>query len=224
MTPAKVTELSEATRYAEGVIPSSAQRRAAESRTRRTTKAVLVVGVLLAALLGVASAWVVWLGVAGIAVAALTAVVAVALAWREQVERRAEHHAHDQQVARAHTDHLRQVRDDHASVMKVLSGRNEVLRGQLRDARAEVGELQAGHSRLRGDLEALRVENADLRGRVEGSDATDAAVEVVTLPRRRATGQSVEGWLASEAETVIDLDLARLATPFVEDVVRRHAN
>lgn len=214
---------------------SPASRRAADSRARRKTKTALIVGFVLAGALAVASLWVSWLALAGIAVAVIAGIVAVAYAWVEFREYRAERNEEAHDAAQAHLAQLRQVRADHSSVMDVLTTRNDTLRGELREAKAEAGELQSEASRLRGDLESARVENTDLRTQLATHEALVAELrseqpgeeptEVVAhLPRRRATGETIEGWEAAEAETVIDLDLARLATPFVEDVVRRHAN
>lgn len=213
-------------RYPDPVTPSSATRRANDGRTRRVTKLVLVVGSIVAALLGTASLWVPVTGIVGAIVAIIAGIAAVTLAWRELLEYGAQRNAEAREAALAQTEQLRQLRSDHTSVMHVLSARNGSLRGQLREARAENGELQAENSRLRGDIKALRVEVTDLRAEVGLLQAVhaDEAADVVTLPRRRASEDSVEGWEAAEAETVIDLDLARLATPFVEDAVRRHAN
>ncbi len=205
---------------------SPASRRANVSRARRLSTLVLVTGLVPAGALGVAALWVPWLGLAGVVLAAAAGVAALVVAGREFVAYRAERNAEAGDAARAATEQLHQVRADHTSVMHVLTSRSEALRGQLRQAVAEAGELKSQTSRLRGDNEALRVENTGLRAEVAGLRAgQDApAADVVSLPRRRATAGPVGGWEAGEAQTVIDLDLARLATPFVEDALRRHAN
>lgn len=196
-------------------------------------------GIVLAVLLAVAGVWVPWLALVAVAVASVAGVWALAIAGREFVRYRAERNEEARAVARAHTDHLREVHATHSSVMDVLSRRNESLRGELRAASVEAGELQGQVSRLRGDNEALRVTNDELASQVASRDAVldelraghDAAealealqADVVALPRRRIMSSAPLGWASDEAETVIDLDLARLATPFVEDAVRRHAN
>lgn len=185
----------------------------------------MAVGTVLGAGFGIASVWVPWLGIAGIVVVVAAGAMALWYAWREILVARAEHNAETQAVAVAHTAHMRQVRSDHSAVMDVLSARNAKLRVDVSVARAESGELRAQVSRLRGDNESLRLTNSTLQAQLDAAVVIeDERAEVVVLPRRRALGETVEEWQAEEAETIIDLDLARLATPFVEDVVRRHAN
>ena len=199
-----------------------ATRRASDSRARRLTKIALTSGIAVSALLAAAALWAssLTLAVTGVVVAAVAGLVAVRFAWRELAELRAARNAEVRETVQAHSRQLHAVRADHSEVMGILSSRNERLRDEVGQVRAENGELSATVSRLRGDNESLRVENTDLRARLDD----DGAAEVVTLPRRRVVTRSAEGWDLSEAETVIDLDLARLATPFVEDALRRHAN
>lgn len=217
-------------RYHDPVTNSPASRRASVSRARRTSTIVLTSGIVLAGVLAVASLWVPWLGIVGVVVASVAGVVALTVAGRELLAQRAERNAEAHAAARAQNEHLRQVRADHSSVMEVLTERSDALRGELRQAKAESGELRGQVSRLRGDNEALRVENTDLRAQVAITEALvtelsgDQPADVVALPRRRAMDAAPSGWRFVDAETVIDLDLARLATPFVEDAVRRHAN
>ena len=199
-----------------------AHRRATDSRARRLTKIALAGGAVVAAALAAAALWtsLLALAVAGVVVAVVSGVVAVRFAWREHAELRAARNAEVRETVQAHAGQMRAVRTGHSEVMAILASRNEQLRDEVGGARTEIGELSTTVNRLRGDNEALRLENTDLRTRL----ADDGSADVVTLPRRRALAGSAEGWQLSEAETVIDLDLARLATPFVEDALRRHAN
>lgn len=209
-------------------------RLASVSSVRRTTKAVLLGGVAVAAVLAVASLWVPWLGIAGVFVASFAGIVAVWSAGREFLKYRAEMNAEAHDLALAHLAQLRQVRAEHSEVMDVLTARNDSLRGELRAAKAETGEVRAENSRLRGDIAALRVENTGLRAQVaehealvaelQGELAGEESVDIVTLPRRRAVDGGPERWEASEAETVIDLEMARTATPVVHEAIHRHAN
>lgn len=179
-------------------------------------------GALVSVGLAVGAQWVPWLAVVAALVAVVAGVVATSSAWREHLAVREAQLAEASQTRAAHTATLTAMHRDHREVLHVLGSRAQDLRVELTQARAEAGELQQELSSVRGDREALRHENDDLRAQLAAGESEAVEAEVVTLPRRRASATSPD-WVVSEAPTVVDLDLQRLAFPFVEDVVRRHA-
>ncbi len=161
-----------------------------------------------------------WLPVAGVVVAVAMGFVAVFAAWREHAAFRvkaAEESAADQRAfgAKLHDLHV-----EHTQVLDVLDRRNQKLRTDLATTRTEATELQGEVSQLREENGVLRKENTELRREVADLRG-EAGADIVTLPRRRAT--RTEGLDRSgDASTVVDLQ--RLALPFVDDMLRRHAN
>ena len=214
----------------------SSSRRARTNRWRRVSRAALAVGSLLAAALAAASLWVSWLAIVGVGVAVVAAVTVAWAGWQEFVEYREARNAELRQTTESLTDRLRTVREEHGAVLDVVVERTHALTADLSAARTQNGELTSQVSRLRGDNEALRLENTGLRRTLRAQERTisdlesripaeDPSGELVVLPRRRDTGEEpLFAWEAAEAETVINLDLARLATPYVEGVLRREAN
>lgn len=211
-------------------------------RTRRRILLVscLTVGTIASLALMIASQWVPFLDWAAVIVALVAGFLAT---WAALVEFREwrESAAADAAAARA-AERLRtqQLHETQRGVLTAVDARIQAIAGSLGETRAELdstreelvgvkvslGQAQQQVSRLRGDNEALRVENTGLRtqlaaagGEVEAAGEAD----VLTLPRRRATGSTTE-WDALEAPTVVDLDLQRLAEPFVAEVQARHAN
>lgn len=217
-------------RYPERVSTFPAARASRPVPHRRILLITVVGGAVAVATLWAASAWVPLLVHAAVVVAVCVGAVALwaALAEFAAYRRRAE----DEQAALLE-DHRTQIHTVHQTQREVLAAidvRTRSLRSTLDGTRAKLGETrqQLGEarqtvSRLRGDNEALKLTNAGLHERLAEveAQAAGADADVFALPRRRATGTELD---ALEAPTVIDLDLQRLASPFVEDVVRRHAN
>lgn len=159
-----------------------------------------------------------WLPVAGIVVAVAMGFVAVFAAWREHAAFRVKAAEESAAERRAFGAKVHELNVEHVQVLDVLDRRNQKLRSELSASRTESGELRTEVSRLQGDNEVLRQENTQLRHEVAELRGGSGA-DVVTLPRRRATG--TEG-VERSASAVVDLQ--RLALPFVDDMLRRHAN
>lgn len=224
----------------------AASRSVETSRFRVLATSALVAGSLVAAALAAGGWWVPWLGAVGVVVAVAAGVLAVWAAYREFREFRARAGREATAALTAHGVQLHEERTQHLEVLHVLQERSDALRGELRGVTRENGELHRTVSTLRGDnaaltadLDSLRVahqglqlENHELRTQVLADQATIAELrgeespdaDVLAIPRRRATGTEGTEWAAGEAPTVVELDLQRLASPFVEDMVRRHAN
>lgn len=196
---------------------------------RRVLVASTVVGALAVAAFWAGSAWLPGL----VHLAVVAAVVAGALAvWASLADFAAYRRRAAAEHARTLEEHRTQIRTVHQTQREVLTAidaRTRTLRSTLSRTRLELGEAQQTVSRLRGDNEALRldneslrVENADLRGQLQAATRGEGEADVFALPRRRAAGG--DEFDALEAPTVVDLDLQRLASPFVEDVLRRRAN
>lgn len=227
-------------------MTSPAARTLETSRFRVLATSALVSGSVVAAALAVGGLWLPWLGVTGVVVAVAAGLVAVWAAYQEFKDFRARAGQEATEALTAHGTQLHSERTRHREVMHVLQDRSDVLRGTVRAVTAENGELQHTVSTLRGDNAALRadldtlqvahvelrLENHELRTQVLADRATIADLrgeerpdaDVFSIPRRRATGTEGTQWAAGEAPTVVELDLQRLASPFVEDMVRRHAN
>lgn len=199
--------------------------------------ACLLGGTVLSLGLMVANQWVPfldWVAVVVALVAGFLATWAALVEFRDWRERAMDEAAADRAAERTRTQEL------HASqraVLTTMDARVQAIAGALGEARTELdatrtelvdvkvalGEATAQASRLRGDNEALRSENRTLRADLDAARTVDDAAEVLTLPRRRLTEGDAE-WGALEAPTVVDLDLQRLAQPFVAEVQARHAN
>ena len=208
-------------------------------RTRRRILLVssLVIGTVASLALMVASSWVPFLDWAAV-VLALAA--GFPPRWPPLVDFRGwrvKAPAEAAEARAAERTRTHQLHETQRRVLTTVDARIQAIAGTLGEARAELdatkeelvgtkvtlGETQQLVSRLRGDNEALRVENTDLHRRLEAATQTDAQADALALPRRRATATSTE-WDALEAPTVVDLDLQRLAQPFVAEVQARHAN
>ncbi|MFP5416972.1 MAG: hypothetical protein ACLGHZ_08860 [Actinomycetes bacterium] len=161
-------------------------------------------------------------------------------AWRERVQAEATAERAEQR------ERTRQLHARQREVLAVVDARMQSLHSSLGKTRASLGEATssltttraalgqatAQVARLEGDNEALRsvnralrVENADLRSQLVARVEASGEADVVELPRRRGTGEGVEwGETEGDAKTVVELDLQRLASPFVAELRRRHAN
>ena len=210
-------------------------------RTRRRILLVssLVIGTVASLALMVASSWVPFLDWVAVVVALVAGFLATWAALVEFREWRVKAAAEAAEARAAERTRTHQLHETQRRVLTTVDARIQAIAGTLGEARAELdatkeelvgtkvtlGETQQLVSRLRGDNEALRVENTDLHRRLEAATQTEAEAEadVLALPRRRATATSTE-WDALEAPTVVDLDLQRLAQPFVAEVQARHAN
>ena len=203
--------------------------------SRGRVLAVLAVGTVASLGLVAAGRWVPLLVWAAVLVALAAGFIAVwaALrefaAWRERVQAESTAERAEQRE-RTRELHVRQ-----REVLAVVDARVQSLHLSLGQTKASLGETKVALgeattqvSRLRGDNEALRaentslrVENVGLRSRLDARDEASGA-DVVALPRRRALNEAE--WDLLDAPTVVHLDLQRLASPFVADVQRRHAN
>ncbi|MBB1502140.1 hypothetical protein H5397_12005 [Propioniciclava sp. MC1683] len=208
-------------------------------RTRRRILLVssLVIGTVASLALMVASSWVPFLDWAAVVVALVAGFLATWAALVEFREWRGKAAAEAAEARAAERTRTHQLHETQRRVLTTVDARIQAIADTLGEARAELdatkeelvgtkvtlGETQQLVSRLRGDNEALRVENTDLHRKLAAATETDAEADVLALPRRRATATSTE-WDALEAPTVVDLDLQRLAQPFVAEVQARHAN
>ena len=219
------------------------------SRTRRRIFLIscLVVGTIGSLALMVASQWVPFLDWAAVVVALAAGFLATWAALVEFREWRVKAQAEATAARAEERARTRQLHETQRGVLTTVDARLNALAGTLGETRAELdatkgelvevkvtlGQAQQQVSRLRGDNDALRVENTGLRGENdtlrqeladrEVVDGAEDTAEVLALPRRRVAGESTE-WEAADAPTVIDLDLQRLAQPFVEEVQAKHAN
>ena len=210
-------------------------------RTRRRILLVscLTIGTVASLALMVASRWVPLLDWAAVGVALASGFLATWAALVEFREWREKAAAEAAEARAAERLRTQQLHETQRGVLTTVDARIQAIAGTLGETRTELdatreelvgvkvslGQAQQQVSRLRGDNEALRVENIDLRTQLEAATAVDAeaGADVFALPRRRATGTTTE-WDTLEAPTVIDLDLQRLAQPFVAEVQARHAN
>lgn len=184
---------------------------------------MLIAGAVVSAGLLVAALWVPLTAVAAVVVALAAGVTAT---WIVRREVRAERSAADARLKAERADHRSHLSTLHAQqreVLGVVDAQQRALKRELAGTRTELGRTQQENSRLRGDNEALRLENTELRGRIDELEATPAEAEILTLPRRRASRRD-DAWAALEEPSVVDLDIARLATPFVEELRRAYAN
>lgn len=207
------------------------------SRQRRLRRASLIVGTIVSVGLVIAATWVPLLSYAAVAVALICGFLAVWAALTEYAEHRTRMREEAAAERAAHRETIQSLHASQREVLEAVDVRNQSLHaelrqtgGELRETRLELGQVRLEVVQLRGDNEALRLdnqalrtENAELKSRIpaEGEAADEA--DVVSLPRRRATEESGD-WQPTDAPTVVNLDLQRLASPFVADVVRHHAN
>ncbi len=191
----------------------------------------LTVGTVAAVGLLIASRQVAVLAPVAVGVALVTAYLAAWAAWAELKAYRVRAAAEAAAERAAHRDHLTHLHAGQRDVLRTVDARAHSLRTELDATKVSLGESQQQVSRLRGDNEALRVENGELRSRTAADAELIAALrapvaedgaDVLALPRRRAV-DSGDAW-GTDVPTVVDLDLQRLASPFVADVLRRHAN
>lgn len=185
----------------------------------------------------VANQWVPFLDWAAVVVALVAGFLATWAALVEFREWRLQALAEAAEARAAERLRTQQLHAAQRGVLTTVDARIQAVTGALEETRTELdstkeelvgtkvalGEARQQVSRLRGDNQALRVENTGLRQELAAANARDADAEVVELPRRRVTDGATE-WDAIEAPTVVDLDLQRLAQPFVAEVRARHAN
>ena len=192
----------------------------------------LTVGTVAAVGLLIASRQVAALAPVAVGVALVTAYLAAWAAWAELKAYRVRAAAEAAAERAAHRDHLTHLHAGQRDVLRTVDARAHSLRTELDATKVSLGESQQQVSRLRGDNEALRVENGELRSQTAADAELIAALrvpevaedgaDVLALPRRRAV-DAADAW-GADVPTVVDLDLQRLASPFVADVLRRHAN
>ena len=115
-------------------------------------------------------------------------------------------------------------------MLATVDARTRAVQDSLNQAMTSLGESEAQASRLRGDNEALTIENGELRAengvlrtRLEQASSTVEDADVVSLPVRLTTEES-QRWDDLEAPTVVNLDLVRLANPLLDEVKQAHAN
>ena len=215
-------------------------------RTRRRVVLVssLVGGTIASLGLMVAHQWVPFLDWVAVLVALVAGFLATWAALVEFREWRTQALAEAAEARAAERVRTQQLHATQRGVLTTVDARIQAVAGALEEARTELdstkdvlvgtkvalGEAQQQVSRLRGDNEALRgenthlrTENAGLRTELAASTVEDAGAEVFALPRRWVTEEASE-WEAVDAPTVVDLDLQRLAQPFVAELQARHAN
>lgn len=203
--------------------------------TSLVTGTIVSVGLMAAAPQLPALAWV------ALAVALLAGFLAT---WAALVEFREWRERANQAAAEARAEERERTQVLHATQRRVLGAvhaRVTALNGELDDAKKSLtdvtvkfGEASMQVSRLRGDNEALRIENDGLRAvghelwaenrELRGqSDAGTEGADVLALPRRRMVAGGGE-WEAGQAPTVVNLDLQRLSAPFVSELRQLRAN
>lgn len=197
----------------------------------------LVGGTILSLGLMAVSRWVPPLAWAAVLVALVAGFLATWAALVEFREWRIAAQGEAASARAAERERTQQLHETQRRVLTTVDARIHAIAGTLGETRAELdatkeelvgarvalGEAQQTVSRLRGDNEALRAENGDLRHQLASTIGADAEADVLALPRRRATDGTPE-WDVLEAPTVVDLDLQRLAQPFVAEMQARHAN
>ncbi len=212
---------------------------APRTRRRILLASSLIGGTVLSLGLMVASQWVPFLDWVAVVVALVAGFLATWAALVEFREWRVQAVAEAAAARAAERERTRQLHANQRGVLTTVDARVQAIAGALDEARTELdstkevlvdtkvalGEAQQTVSRLRGDNEALRIENTGLRSELAAATAEvgEGDAEVLALPRRRAT-DGTGAWDALEAPTVVDLDLQRLAQPFVAEVQARHAN
>lgn len=196
---------------------------AASEARRRAFLLVLAAGAAVSLALLVGALWVPWAAAGAVAVALLAGVIATAIVRREVRAERADAAARLKAERAGHRAHLSALHAEQREVLGVVDARIRAVARELTESRTELAEMCRVNARLRGDNAALRQENTRLRGRIEELEATPDGADVVSLPRRRV-GERREARVALDSPTVVDLDIARLATPFVEELRRAHAN
>lgn len=205
----------------------TATRAALSQRRRRAFLVTLCLGTALSIALLVAATQVAWLAIAAVAVALAAGWLATMLVRAEVRDEKARAAAEASQERAEHRATLQRLHAGQREVLGVVDARNRSLAGELAGARGALVRLTDANTGLTGENAALRDENTALRHEnvelrahllaAEAADAVPAGAEVVSLPRRRAAEPDAPG--AGEV-----VDIARLATPFVEELRRRHAN
>lgn len=177
---------------------------------------VASLGLLIGAL------WVPWLGWAAVVIALAgggAATWAVAKAKRAQRTRLLD----EAKAERArHRDQLHESNAAQRDVLAIVKSRSQAVSDELQRTRADLGLRLMEVSQLQGDIEALKVENSELRDHLTHLRAnTTEGAEVLSLPRRRSAEHDEAEWSAGEAPTIVDLDLMR---SIPEDYLRSQAN
>jgi hypothetical protein len=205
---------------------------ASSDAVRRAGLTVLVAG----AVLSVAAAFgTIWIVRAGVGIAVMAGIVACVLAWRQTRRQREAALAEQRETMRRHAQAASEQRQQHEEVLTTLMGRNDALRGHLRDLRIKHADLLIELNALRGDKNALtdevsraadeiarlRVELAAVEAELAADGEADADAEVLSLPRR--VGRRPETAHAEQDLFPTVIDLQALALPFVEEVKRDHA-
>lgn len=125
------------------------------------------------------------------------------------------------------SSHRERLRESHAAqreVLTIVKSRSRAVSAELTRTRADLGLRLMEVSQLQGDLQAIKVENADLRDHITYLRAnTNEGAEVLSLPRRRSTDREDAEWSAGDAPTIVDLDLLR-SIPQEEEYLRSQAN
>lgn len=200
------------------------------SRRRALLGASLTVGTIVAVALLVASSWVPPLAIAAVAVALVggfLATWAATIEFREWKDRAAQE---GESARAAERDRTRVFHARQREVLATVDARTRAVQDSLNQAMTSLGESEAQASRLRGDNEALsiengelRTENGELRTQLDKVAAASEEADVVALPVRLSTEES-QRWSDLEAPTVVNLDLVRLANPLLDEVKQAHAN
>ncbi|WP_324523344.1 hypothetical protein [Propioniciclava sp.] len=178
----------------------------------------------------VASSWVPPLAIAAVAVALVggfLATWAATIEFREWKDRAAQE---GESARAAERDRTRVFHARQREVLATVDARTRAVQDSLNQAMTSLGESEAQASRLRGDNEALtiengelRTENGELRTQLDKVAAASEEADVVALPVRLSTEES-QRWSDLEAPTVVNLDLVRLANPLLDEVKQAHAN
>lgn len=210
---------------------------APRARRRILLVSCLTGGTVASLGLMVASSWVPLLGWAAVIVALVAGFLATWAALVEFREWRVTAAAEASAARSAERDRTHKLHETQRRVLTTVDARIQAIADTLGEARVALddtkeelvgtkvalGEAQQQVSRLRGDNEALRVENTGLRHQLVAATQADADASVLELPRRRTVGSDAE-WDGGDVPTVVNLDLQRLAEPLVAELQARHAN
>lgn len=155
----------------------------------------------------------------GLVVAALGGVAGCWLAWREASRIRREERARSLEDTRRAGEQLHVERQRHVEVLTTLDKRLKGLTSTVWQLRTDNAALTQAVSTLRGNNESLRVE-LGLTKVLHG----EGEAEVLALPRR-ATGTAdaapgTDLWGDDYSSPTV-VDLQAIVAPFVDDAVRR---